>query len=143
MGHRLHFADDNLTIITKLAEGNLGAVSVLLRSLQEGAAIDPDNAFGGGGAAFALDTDDIYGGRIWQLYKDVCGQDLVRMLGVLRAVQLGLLPRARLQAAIDGQRKVAPAQHPLTAGELDALLVQVRDRLPRFGVQPSHQARTS
>lgn len=125
---RLGASDTAAEVLQKLGEGNPGARNVLAATMNKGAAIDPDNAFGGAGTAFMLDIDGIYGSRIWMLYKDLCDQDLVRMIGLLRAVQLGLLRLAVLEAAIRQPYLLPPAQ-------VDALLARVRERLPRFGAK--------
>ena len=65
-----------------------------------------------------LDIHGIYGHRVWMLYKDVCRQNLVDMIGILRAVQLGILPEATLNRAIDGDRNAVdvPAEMALVRG---------------------------
>jgi hypothetical protein len=94
--------------------------------LTYGAEIDPDDWAGGLGPLLFMDSNRIYGSRIWQLYKDVCNQSLVRMLAVLRAWQLGFISGHALHHAIDN------------CGEgldVDELLGRVQERLPRFGCE--------
>lgn len=105
---------------------NPGAISVLVKISHEAERIDPDDAFGYLGVLMGLDTLGIYEHNIWGLYKDICGQDLVSMLGVLRAWQLGILPEAELKAVMQAERTP-------DAGWLPNLLAKVRERLPRFG----------
>lgn len=112
-----------LDVIVALADGNPGATEVMFRMLKDNQAIDPDSALGAIGAIMSLDTHRIYGSRIWMLYKDVCGQDIVKTIGVIRAVQLGLVSERVLNAAIDGSEQL----------DADAVLAQVRERLPKFG----------
>lgn len=107
-----------------LAEGNPGAVTVLLQLLQKAGQIDPDAAFGGLAAVMALDTEGFYGPRIWMLYKDVCHQDLTKTVGMLRAVQLGIISSETLGHAVDNYGKGL---------DVDATLAKVREQLPRFG----------
>lgn len=112
-----------IEVVTALSEGNPGAVSVMVKMLSDGAAIDQDSAFGGFGALLALDTEAIYGPRVWMLYKDVCGENLPRTLAVLRAVQLGMLSRESLNRAINNYGDgIDP----------EALHLQVCERLPAF-----------
>jgi hypothetical protein len=59
-------------------------------------------------------------------YKDVCNENLVTMLGMLRANQLGYLTISELNDAIDG---IAP----LSESYIGSLMAQVRERLPAFG----------
>jgi hypothetical protein len=115
-----------MDIMVMLAEGNPGAASVLGKMFNQGEAIDPDSALGGMSGLFALDTLGIYGSHIWVLYKDICGQNLVRMLGLLRANQLGFLSNADLKSAVHA----LPADRAL---DVDALLAKVKEQLPRFG----------
>jgi len=89
-----------MEIMLEMSEGNPGAASVLMQILDKGEKIDPQGMFGGLGAILDLDTHGIYGPRIWMLFKDVCKQDLVSMLAVLRADQLGQLAGCT-DAAID------------------------------------------
>lgn len=122
---RIELTDTLIDIFTKLSEGNPGALTILLRMYHEGDKIDPDAAGGGVIHLLSIDSFGIYGPRIWMLYKDVCGSDLVNTLGVLRAVQLGIISRQLLDQAIDG----------INNSELDIvdLLRQVREVLPDFG----------
>jgi hypothetical protein len=113
-----------MDVIMALGDGNPGAISVLAEIFKNAAAIDPDSALGPLGALCGLDNMDCYGPRIWMLYKGVCGQDLVKMIGVLRACQLGIVDQRTLNEAIDGKRDaIDPAD----------LLAKVRERLPKFG----------
>lgn len=122
---RIQLTDTTMSVVIKMSEGNPGAMQVLKNILGKAAAIDPDDAFGALGAILSLDTEDIYGSRIWMLYKDVAGQDLVNMLGLLRAVQLGYLTNTQLQHAIDhGVPEEGWVQH---------WVGKVKERLPAFG----------
>lgn len=115
-------------IISLLAEGNVGAVTVLAQWMKFGAQIDPDCALPPHWAMCMLDDMDLVGPRIWVLYKDVCGQDIRRFLGVLRAHQLGFLSEMDLQAAA-GRDYPTALRDPQ---EVDALLARVEDQLPAF-----------
>jgi len=121
---RISFDMSGFDALVAIGEGNPGAIRVCAEAMKRGAAIDPDSALGGLGGIFALDTHKIYGSRVWQLYKDVCGEDLVKMLAVLRAVQLGIIPERDVTRAIDGDRGAISA---------DDLLLLVQAQLPRFG----------
>lgn len=80
-----------MDVMMCMSDGNPGAMSVLIRLLKEAQLIDPQDVFGGLGTIMSLDTHGIYGPRIWMFYKDVCKQDLMSMIAVLRADQLGQL----------------------------------------------------
>lgn len=100
-----------------MADGNPGALKVCCELLKRGEEIDPDSLLGGLGNILSLDSAGIYGEHIWILYKDICGEDLVKMCAVLRSRQLGF---------ISDPLAVKP-------GEVDGLLAQVKERLPKFG----------
>lgn len=111
--------------IIAMGEGNPGAITVMARLVKANPLIDPDCAFGDWGALISLDALDIYGSRIWMLYKDVCKESLGNTLAVMRAVQLGFLKQRDLDSAIDGKSKL----------DVAALLAQVKERLPAFNEQ--------
>lgn len=123
---RIQLTDSFLDIAMKLSEGNPGALSVIMKLMEETPRVDPDAAFGPYAGLLSLDTGGIYGPRIWMFYKDVAGSDMVRMIGLQRAVQLGLLNDNDLDAAIDGRK-------PMTAEEVNGWIAKVREQLPAFG----------
>lgn len=125
---RIKLDDTFISAATKLAEGNIGAVRVLLQLASTEAKIDPDAALPGIGVLLDLEQHGFYGSRIWMLYKDVCGQDITKMHAVLRAMQLGLVKKSAVENAIGTDE---------TRGKPDAidvwaLLTAVKERLPRF-----------
>ena len=120
---RIQLTDSLVDVVRKMANGNPGAITVLMTMLKEGQAIDPQGLMGGFGAILNMDTCDIYEDRIWMLFKDVCGENMVNMMAVLRANQLGFLSTKELNAAIDGQGA--------TLNVAD-LLEKVMERLPEF-----------
>jgi hypothetical protein len=124
MPDRVQLMDTLEDVFVKLSESNAGALRVLLDLWEQGAQIDPD--LGPLLAILYFDTFRIYGSRIWTLYRDVCKGRLDHTLALLRAVQLGLLPKIVLHHAID------------TRGEgLDVPEVcrRVKERLPNFTFQ--------
>jgi hypothetical protein len=123
---RIGMNDSVMTAIIKMAGGNPGAITVMADMVRQGGFIDPDDFMGGFGAVLGLDSHGIYEHRIWMLYKDVCNQNLVHMLGLLRACQLGMLSDVKLDKAIDGTE-------PLSEDQVVGYLVQVQTRLPNFG----------
>lgn len=120
MKDRLEGNDTALSSVAKLAEGNPGAISVLIRLLKEGDRITDCPAFFN---LLHLDSYRIYGPRIWMLYKEVCGEDLATMIGMLRAVQLGIMSEHKLHYAID---------HRGDGLDVKAVLAEVKSQLPNF-----------
>jgi len=122
--NRLKLTDSTLGAVAKVAEANPGAITVACEVLCRAEAIDPDDAFGGMGVILTLDGLGIYGPRIWMFYKDVCKQNLVSMLGILRAHQLGYLSEESLNQAIDNYGDGV---------DVEVLVAKVKEYLPRFG----------
>ena len=120
---RIKLYDTGMSAIVKLSDGNPGATVVCIEMLKKGKDIDPDYVLGGLGILLMLDTFGIYGSRIWMLYKDVCKQDIVKTVAVLRAGQLGILDDDMLQHAIDNRGEGI---------DIEDLHKKVRQRLPRF-----------
>ncbi len=124
--------DDTIpSALAKMSAGNPGAITVLLRIFKEGDAIDPQSWSGGFGTILALDTHKIYGEDIWILYKYICGEDIVNVCAVLRAVQLGILPEEDMKAAIFHYRELAAGTltRPL---DMPTILKAVMDQLEEF-----------
>lgn len=134
MPNRVALTDTTRDVVVKLCEGNPGAINVMMMVLKDGNQIDPDAApMGGLMTLLRFDDLDIVGPRIWLLYKDVCGSDVTRLMGVMRAAQLGFTTDERVRSAIDfagcrGGEELKPE-------DIDDLLARVRERLPRFGAQ--------
>jgi hypothetical protein len=118
-----------IDVFMSLSEGNPGAVRVLSEAFKNGDRIDPDSVFGGFGALLMFDSFRFYGSKIWMLYKDLCGQDIVKTIGMLRAMQLNLVSSADVHRAIGDDR--TPGVQGLV--DVDALVAQVKERLPKFG----------
>jgi hypothetical protein len=109
-------------LISKMAGDNPGAINVCRDIISEAEEIDP-NSIGGLGILMQLDVLGIHSGRIWILYRSVCGQNLVKLFAVMRASQLGLITNKSIIASID-------RRDPL---DTDAILAAVRSELGTFG----------
>jgi hypothetical protein len=108
--------------IMSSSDGVPGAIEALIAVFQHAEQIDPDDALGPWGVLSALNQLDCYGAAIDVLHTAVCSENIVNFIGVLRAVQLGLLADSELRRAIEN------------AGGLDVddVLRRVRERLPHF-----------
>jgi hypothetical protein len=84
-------------MVVKMAEGNPGAVHAISDIMKSSAGIDPQSVMPEIMPILSLDTHEIYGSSIHVLYKDKCGQDVRKVLVLLRAVQLGIMPEWKLQ----------------------------------------------
>jgi hypothetical protein len=120
---RIEGTDNVMSMVMKLSEGNPGALTVCMEAFQNVAEIDPIGALGGLAPMLSMDTLGIYGSRIWMLYKDVCGERLPYFLAMLRGWQLGYLPEATLNNAIDNYGKGL---------DVDAIAAKVCERIPEF-----------
>lgn len=120
---------DTIMKMSKMESGgfNPGAMGVLASILEKGAEIDPDDVFKGFGTIMSMDMFEIRGDKIWMLFKDICKQDLVRTIGMIRACQLGFLGRDNLLHAINHQYG-----NPEKLLDVEGLMMQVRERLPSF-----------
>ena len=124
--------DDTVeSALMKLSKGNPGALTVLMQVMKQAERIDPDS-FGGPAVVFMhLDELGLHGSRIWTLYKDVCGESVSRMMGALRAVQLGIISDNTLKAAVENYGRGL---------DLEAALAAVKARLPRFQLEAADAA---
>ena len=123
---KLGLQDSPVDALTKLSEGNPGAANVLMLFVQHNDNIDPDAVGGGFLGTFMFDTLGIYGSRIWMLYKDVCNQDIVEVMVVLRGWQLGYLSKDVLDHAIDNRGQGL---------DKEELFAMVKKRLPAFKIE--------
>ncbi len=125
--HRIELTDSPINMMAKLAEGNPGALTVLMQLYKDDERIDKDSGLGPFGSLLALDSYGIYGSSIWVLYKDICGESVVNTIAVLRAVQLGFLATSILQDAVSRQDRSGASIVPV-----NDLLLQVKERLENF-----------
>ena len=123
--------DDNfMSMSIKLAEGNPGALTVLLKLFESTATIDPQAAFQGLAHILYLDELGIYGSRIWMLYKDVCKENIVYTMALLRAVQMGVLTQKKLDIAIDNYGDGI---------DCEEFLAKVQKELTEFNITPTKE----
>lgn len=112
--------------VLAMCGGNPGAMAACGELLRHGQAIDP-MAFGKGFSnLLEFDTLKIYDERIYMLWNDVCGRDVGKMIGVLRAYQLGQLAGVTEEAlnhAIDNRGRGL---------DLNRVMSEVKERLPSF-----------
>lgn len=128
---RIDIEDTIMSAVLKLAEGNPGAITVLAEIIKYGACVDPDALFGQTSLAYSLNLDSqhIYGSYIWVLYKNVCQENIVKFMAVLRAVQLGLISAEEVYYAILNQGICIQSS-------LEQISNKVKKRLPSFDSKP-------
>jgi hypothetical protein len=125
--NKLKLTDTLMSVVTKMSDGNPGAVNILMQILHRSEKIDPDGAMDGFGPIFLLDTYGIYGTDIYVLHNDICHQELSRTLAVLRACQLGFFSNSVLKNVCSKQDYSGRALVPVAE-----LYEKVKERLPNF-----------
>jgi hypothetical protein len=125
---KIKLTDNLADIFFKLSEGNPGALNVLVTIVKD-EDIDPDDFLGPLGTLLSFDTHQIYGSNIWILYKDICGESIVKTVAVLRACQLGFIAEEVIHQAINIHSAIGIL-------DPDNLYQQVKKRLPRFKTLP-------
>jgi hypothetical protein len=86
-----------LDMVVKMSGVNPGAVAAMVDLMEQAPSVDPESALGSLGPILSLDTYEIYGSPIYVIWSDKCGRDGRKMLMLLRAVQLGILPESKLK----------------------------------------------
>ena len=117
--------DTGMDMIAKMSEGNPGAINVLMQFITKAPMIDPKSCMGGLGPILMLDSCNIYGSRIWMLYKDVCNENIVATIAVIRATQLGIITKSTLNTAIDNYGKGI---------DVNTIMSKVKEELPDFNI---------
>lgn len=130
---RIKLGDSTMDVIVKMSEGNPGAMTTLMNLLTPNN-IDPDNIMGGVGVMLSLDTYGIYGTDIYILFNDICDRNLVKMLTVLRATQLGYFNHNTLKDVCHRQDRSGKALVPI-----DELYLKVKEFLPNFDINGDFQ----
>jgi len=122
-GHeRIELTDSLLDIVTKLSEGNPGAMTVIMNCVESSPQIDPQCALGPLGPILSLDSLGIYAEKIWMLFKGVCEQDIVRFLGVLRAWQMGIVSKEEIFRSLEVRGSL----------DINKVMIELKHQLPTF-----------
>lgn len=120
---RLELSDSATDKVVKMSEGNPGAMNVCVQLLETSAKTDPDSVLGSLSSLLSLDILGIYGSDIWKLYKDVCGEDIIDTVTILRGHQLGFIDKNTLYHAISNRGDGI---------DIDDILRQVKEQLPNY-----------
>lgn len=141
---RIELMDTPKDIVMKLCDGNPGGMNVMLDMIAHAHEIDPNCAMNrvakcGVGTVKSLDSYGIYGSDIWVLYKDMCGQNLIKTVAALRMLQMGIQPTCWVKDLIDEIQGRSPnfKGYPIDRvrkfrKELMASLPELREKLPEF-----------
>ena len=110
-------------MIVDLSDGVYGVWEAMKLVSSSAGTIDPDAALMGEfGVLLSIDMSEIYGGKFYKLYNNLCQKDLVATHACIRSIQLGLVSKADIHEAIDGKK-------PL---DVKDVMAKVRARLPDF-----------
>lgn len=104
--------EEFIELVKVVSQGNPGALTAMGELYINAEKIDPDHKDGKYAPVLMLGRFKLRGGKIWQLYKNVCGESPHRMMVLLRATQLGYITQAELQKLAD-----TPHVFPLTIDE--------------------------
>ena len=124
---RITIEDSMLSAITKMAEGNLGAMNACIDLLMQGEKIDPQNILGGLGHILNLDSVGIYGTDIYVFLNDICENNIAKMIAVLKAVQIGLFDGTVLADACHRQDYSGREMIPV-----DELYTKIKEKFEMF-----------
>ena len=124
---RITLSDSISSAISKMVEGNIGAINACISLIKEGEKTDPQNIMGGFGCILDLDREGIYGTDIYVFWNDICNQETSKMIAVLRAIQLGFFSGRVLADACHRQDYSGRSMIPV-----EELYKMVIERLPAF-----------
>ncbi len=124
---RIGLNDNTTDVLSKMSEGNPGALSAMMECLADKGKTDPNAFMGGLGVLLSLDTLEIYGSDIYVLWSDICDKDTVKFIASIRAHQLGFISGLLLQDA--SSRQDYSGKDLI---DVDSLYNQVCERLPDF-----------
>lgn len=130
MSEKISLNDSIQDVIFKLSGGNPGAISVLSQVYQNAYNIDTFTSLGSLAYYLQLDSLGIRGSMIWILYKDICKENILHFMAVIRAVQMGIVAHSDLTTA------VLEASQGIRNSSIDSAdaLAKLRTKLPGYGV---------
>lgn len=130
---RIQLTDSLQQIVVKMSDGNPGAINVMMALIKQGEKIDPDNMLGGVGAILWLDTERIYGPKIWVLFKDVCKSKVLNIFTIMRYQQYGFHYRLGNTELYFELKFGAHHEWLGTLPPFEEMLTKVKSKLPNFG----------
>lgn len=124
---RIKLQDTLSEVIFKMSDGNPGALTAIMALFESNVRVDPDDWMGPLGSIMSLDGYGIYGTDIYILWSDICDKNIVHMIAVLRAAQLGYVSSEVIKDAVS--RQDYSGRELL---DIDDLYKKVKERLPDF-----------
>jgi hypothetical protein len=124
---RLNYGDNMFQAITKVSEGNPGAIVAIMKIAEVYSKVDPKHwivqaapSSIAGGVAMMFDDHEIYGPNIHILFKDVCGLKPERVIVLFRAHQLGFSSLSNFK------------DFPHLSIDFDDLIARIKAEVPDF-----------
>ena len=120
--------DALISRLGEMSKGNPGAISVLIQIVNHADNIcpmdDPDDVPPYIKILISMDVLEIYGSKIWLLFKDICGQDLPMMVALLMSMSydISVLPSSIILDALEGKLQI----------NLDKVKSAILEKLPKF-----------
>lgn len=112
-------------LMARLSDDNSGALRALKDITRQAPITEPYSPLGEYGPLYALDHLGCYGPRIWCFYHWLCKGSPIKVLGLLRAMHLGIITRETLNQAIDGRIEI----------DVGAIMAKVVNRIVAFGME--------
>lgn len=125
---RITSTDTMSSTAVKMADGDPGALDALVEVAKYAETIDPQSGMGPLAPMLGMNTQGIYGTEIYILWSDKCQRNIRKFLMLLRAVQLGFLPPARLKEMAEDQTRSVD----LMPSEWEKIDSQVCEELSEF-----------
>jgi len=127
---RIELSDTSYDALIKIIEGNPGAARAITDCMEVVEKIDSDSLLGAFGIPINLDSFEIYGSHIWILYKDICGQDAVKMIAIIRAMQMGIISVLTIKKLIEDCG--VGSMEARASFNHEEILMKVQECLPNF-----------
>jgi hypothetical protein len=130
MRTRIELTDNVVSMVTKMSDGNPGAITAMMEIMKINKTVDPDSFLGEIGSILSLDSMGIYGTDIYVLWSDICERDTVSMISVLRACQMGFISEDVIKDASGRQDRSG-----VEMIDRNDLYKKVCEALPNFDIE--------
>lgn len=133
---RIKLGDNGLEMIVKMSDGNHEAIQALMAIVVESSMINPQDNSSAIVAMLTMDTYQIYGTNICVLYNDKCQRNIGKLLMLLGACHLGVIPESKLQSlACDRTCEIE-----FTDAEFSDLDAKMREKVAGFQRPPANNS---
>lgn len=93
--------DSTMDIVIKMSEGNPGAMATMMELIKE-----TEKDIGNMSVIFFIDTLELYGSRLYQLWNDCCNRDISKVIEVVNSCMGGKISREEFFHHIDQPRGI-------------------------------------